>query len=351
MIRFIKKLLFLLFLGGIVLTGTTNYDSFKGHVKSLIEDFFTLNKISDFVRVTSNGELINDKEVDLLKNSGITGENYSFDITYYPYYEMLSPDEQILYKQIYANINELSTTFVPNVTLKTDAVNKIIEAIFNDHPELFWLNTNYSYKYTKNGNCVQIILSFNETIDNFEVSKNLFESEAQKIIDKTENLRTNYEKEKYVHDILIEQIDYDTNASMNQSAFSALVNKKTVCAGYARAFQYIMIKLGIPTYYVTGSAGEEHAWNIVYLSDGYYNVDLTWDDTNSSYVYFNVNDSILLNTHKRNGLSINLPSCNAMAYSNLEVKKEEDNYNNYEYYWKKSNDGNENIIDELSFDY
>ena len=47
-----------------------------------------------------------------------------------------------------------------------------------------------------------------------------------------------------------------------------------MCAGYARAFQYIMTNLEIPTFYVTGYSNGEHAWNIVNLSDGCYNVDL-----------------------------------------------------------------------------
>ena len=71
----------------------------------------------------------------------------------------------------------------------------------------------------------------------------------------------------YVHDRLISRISYSKAATMNQSAYSALVGGKTVCAGYARAFQYLMQKLGIPCYYCTGFAGENHAWNIIKLSD------------------------------------------------------------------------------------
>ena len=80
-----------------------------------------------------------------------------------------------------------------------------------------------------------------------------------------------------MHDTLAERITYDLSAEMSQSAYSALVNGRTVCAGYARAFQYIMQRLGIPCYYCTGYAGESHAWNIVGMEDGYYNVDVTWD--------------------------------------------------------------------------
>ena len=106
------------------------------------------------------------------------------------------------------------------------------------------------------------------------------------------------------------------NNKLNQSAYSALVNGKTVCAGYSRAFQYIMNKLNITTYYVTGkSQGESHAWNIVKLGNGYYNIDLTWDDGKIiTYNYFNKTDYEFSKTHERSEKSINLPSCNATTY-------------------------------------
>ena len=84
---------------------------------------------------------------------------------------------------------------------------------------------------------------------------------------------------------------------------------KSVCAGYARAFQLIMQKLKIPTYYVLGFAKEDHAWNIVKLNGRYYNVDLTWDDTGSIFKHFNISDIDMEFTHRRSGISNNLPKC------------------------------------------
>ncbi len=106
---------------------------------------------------------------------------------------------------------------------------------------------------------------------------------------------------------------------MNQSAYSALVNGQTVCAGYARAFQYLMQQLNIPCYYCAGYAGERHAWNIIVLDDGCYNVDTTWDDVgDGTYDYFNKNDTDYASNHVRQELSVYLPPCNGRAYRNLE---------------------------------
>lgn len=124
-----------------------------------------------------------------------------------------------------------------------------------------------------------------------------------------------YDKEIRLHDMLIREIDYDQSADMNQSAYSALVEKKSVCAGYARAYQYLMQRMGIPCYYCTGYAGQDHAWNIVALDDGYYNVDVTWDDTpGGEYDYFNKTDEDYASTHIRQDMSINLPQCQGQRY-------------------------------------
>lgn len=287
-------------------------------LNKVVENDGAIFSKDDFSDVKSKGDLISESEADKLKNSKLTGEDYQFDSNYYPYYFMLSDNEKKLYKQIYAHMNSVIDSFVPSVDVNVSEVKKTFEALYNDHPELFWVDTTYSYKYTSSNKCVQINLSYNETVNDLQKNKQLFDNEVNKIIKGASKLKSDYAKEKYVHDTLVTTIKYDKNASMNQSAYSALVNKKTICAGYARAFQYILIKLNIPTYYVVGVSTVNHAWNMVKLDDGYYNVDLTWDNSDlTRYKYFNKTDNDFLPTHTRTGLSLNLPKCNAYNYRNL----------------------------------
>lgn len=228
---------------------------------------------------------------------------------------MLSAEQQSLYKQVYAAALELEEELIPKINIKCEDAFIAIQSVYNDHPELFWLDTRYSYKFTNENYCVQISLSYNDTVNNLEYHQALFQYNANLIIEEARQLKTDYMKEKYVHDVLVDNTAYDINAELSQSAYSALVNKVSVCAGYARAFQYIMIELGIPTYYVSGIANEEHAWNIIELEDGYYNVDLTWNNQDIiNYTYFNVSDTIFDETHIRNELSSLLPNCNGQKY-------------------------------------
>lgn len=273
--------------------------------------------------VKADDEEIGDNEADALWNElgpGETGSDLNFDATFYPFFQMLDDEGKNTYRQIFANANAGRKAFTPvEQNLSSAELKTAFEAVVNDHPELFWMNTGYSAMFRNTGNCVEINLKFNRTADDLANAKAEFELNSQQIVSGAAGLGSNYEKEKYVHDALTDRVSYSTGAEMNQSAYSALVNDSTVCAGYARAFQYCMQQLGIPTYYCTGYAGESHAWNIVSLEDGFYNVDTTWDDTGESkYAYFNKTDSDYGSTHVRQDLSVYLPPCEGTAYRNLE---------------------------------
>ncbi len=241
---------------------------------------------------------------------GDTGSGLTFDETFYPYYAMLNKDMQQLYSQIYANARNLLSSFAPVVPVTVSQLKSVYEAVYNDHPELFWLDGGYSCKYLGNGSCVEITLKYNDTSTYLEDARQDFQMYARRILSGAEGLGSDSEKEQYIHDKLMEMVEYDPNASLNQSAYSALVHGWSVCAGYARAYQFLMQQLGIPCYYCTGYAGEDHAWNIVKINGDYYNVDVTWDDTNpSTQDYFNKSDQEFAPTHVRTGLSVYLPAC------------------------------------------
>lgn len=66
------------------------------------------------------------------------------------------------------------------------------------------------------------------------------------------DLSDEYEKIKYIYTYLIDNVDYDLDAPDNQNIYSALVGKRSVCAGYAKSCQYLLQQLGISCIYVTG---------------------------------------------------------------------------------------------------
>ena len=76
---------------------------------------------------------------------------------------------------------------------------------------------------------------------------------------------------------------YDTGFGEHcHDLYGALVNHRTVCEGYALAFDLIMDRLGVPCSVIVSdwNEGDEyaHAWNQIggYANDCY--IDVTWDD-------------------------------------------------------------------------
>lgn len=89
---------------------------------------------------------------------------------------------------------------------------------------------------------------------------------------------TDYKKVKAIHDYIIKRTSYDSNKKRH-SAYNALINKSSVCEGYALAAYRMFTDAGIECRIITGKAGDaSHAWNIVKVDNKWYNIDLTWDD-------------------------------------------------------------------------
>ena len=120
--------------------------------------------------------------------------------------------------------------------------------MLNDHPEIFWIDNNYSYSYNpEDGSIKEITFTFYDfadTPEKFQAAKAEFDAAASSIIAGANAYSTIVERELYIHDYICENTVYDETAPYNQSAYSALVLHRSVCAGYARSFQYLMQKSG-----------------------------------------------------------------------------------------------------------
>ena len=99
-------------------------------------------------------------------------------------------------------------------------------------------------------------------------------------LDELEQCANDYEIIVEAHDIVCDHVVYgSTTATYNQSAYSAVILKDTVCAGYAKFYSILLNGSGVDCISVTGT---DHAWNLVNLYGNWYNVDTTWDDDDFS---------------------------------------------------------------------
>ncbi len=267
---------------------------------------------------------LSDQICETIESAVSSGENIvssvlplSENALFCPYYSMLDSDGQKAYSVIYESFmahNE--TASFSGIWLREDRFQDIWEAVCSDHPEVFWVSPECSYFTDISGSVRSATFTYYSFPEGQEEAVRRFQAAAEKILSQAAGLGSYYEKECFIYDALAELVVYDSNSEYNQSAYSALVNGASVCAGYSRAFQYLMIECGIPCYYCMGDCDGDHAWNIVMLDNEYYNVDLTWDDAIGSHTFFNRSDADFSRTHTRTGLSVNLPACNGETYRN-----------------------------------
>lgn len=252
---------------------------------------------------------------------GIDVNGNSLSDEFYFYRSTLSGTNKQAYDQIYAALYNGIQQVNLSVSVSTADICDIVYSVYYDHPELFWVDSSLSYSYNYSYIVTSVTVNFNGTANDLSGSQQRFESAIAPLLSTARTLSNDADKVKLVHDYLTNTIDYTAGSQYNQSAYSAIVNGKTVCAGYAHAFQYCMQKLGIPAAYIVGYAGEAHAWNILKLDGEYYCMDVTWDDPLNNppnyyyYNYFNITDAQISKDHTRDAISARLPRCNGTKYS------------------------------------
>ena len=198
-----------------------------------------------------------------------------------------------------------------------------INAFYADYPELFWARPTYYY-YKANPNlCAGIAFEYNSHYKNLNKELPLFLETANNILAGMPT-GSDYEKELYLHDVLVNKVTYTSSKLEEQNGYTTLVDGKGVCAGYAFALQYLLMRAGIQSYYVVGFAGENHAWNLAKIDGKWYYVDATWDDplNNGSddpyspyYSYFNITTKKLKEDHTPfdTPYNVTLEKCTATA--------------------------------------
>lgn len=233
-------------------------------------------------------------------------------------YDMLYQNVHFIYPKAEDAVNngykyyKTKQVILEDYVLSEADVRVVIQALTDDNPQIFWTTQTFGYltETDRNYTAVQLYssLTANEVTDKLDkivsVSNQFFSEIPEEL--------NNYQLEKYVHDYIIDNCEYDKETAnddsslrINSSAFNlygTLVEKRAVCEGYARTFNFLVTHLGIKCMDIFGiSEGEAHMWNTVSLGGDWYYVDVTWDDNDyeeMKYAYFNVNDNVIRKDHE-----------------------------------------------------
>lgn len=90
-----------------------------------------------------------------------------------------------------------------------------------------------------------------------------------------------YEIALYLHDWLLDQLEYDNSLKWS-SAESALTRGLGTCQVYKSAYAKLLSAAGIENA-ETRDTYDGHRWNAVKLDGEWYQVDCTWDDTSDNF--------------------------------------------------------------------
>ena len=137
--------------------------------------------------------------------------------------------------------------------------------------------------------------------ENYPSIKTIVSSAADQAKKETDG--SDYEKALWLHDWLIQQLDYDNSLKWS-SAESALTRKLGTCQAYESAYSQLLTAAGIENA-ETRDTYDGHTWNAMKLDGEWYQVDCTWDDTkdnfynfDATHLYFGLTDELMALAHK-----------------------------------------------------
>lgn len=226
-------------------------------------------------------------------------------------YAKLTDDEKVAYgmmkekTEAYDNEVDLSAC-----QLSVDGLNRVWIAFEQDNPQYYWFDA-YTYEYNQNTEIVsKITLNYFYDASQRDVRQAQIDARVADFKAGITEDMDDYSKVKSAHDYVITNTQYDLSSEDNQNVCSVLLGGRSVCAGYARSFQYLLHEIGIFSTTVSGDAQGRgaHAWNLVQMDGDYYYVDCTWDDPSFSesdgrtgayveYTFFGLTTADLLLSH------------------------------------------------------
>ncbi len=205
------------------------------------------------------------------------------------YYMQLDEENKKLYEVLFDALSAAKTEVIIDVT-NIEQIEVAMEYISYDHPEIYYLNQ-YTIQLTSNKDKAKLNFEYFLSPEEIEETNALLEEVTQSFIATIPTDATQQKITKLAYDYITSNVTYNEISEYNQSLISALIKKESVCAGYAKAYQYLLQKVGVWTTYLPVQSIEEetqgvsHALNMVKLDDDYFYIDSTWGDIEGEHAH------------------------------------------------------------------
>ena len=211
-----------------------------------------------------------------------------------------------MYHNILQGVTALAEEFqIP--ALKTDELYEVFFQMRLDHPEIFWV-TGFKYRYFTDSPNYIFIPEYLFDKGKIREHQKAMNARVEKLVRPAQKF-SEWDKEKYVHDFICENIHYDKlKKAYSHEIIGPLGHGVGVCEGIAKAVKILLDQLGIWCMIaICGNNPEKgikyrHTWNIVKIGGKYYHLDVTFDNTLSDedirYDYFNLDDRNIFRDHE-----------------------------------------------------
>lgn len=302
--------------------------------------------------------IVNDDDVDNIEietpelKEEVEVESHHTAVSEGQYYQYtsLTNSEKAIYNQLVDAIkNTTNVIKVENTSISYNRGLILLQKVISDNPQYFWVSKSTSILYNPNtNNITAFILYYTDGVTTDKVNnkyeltetanrttiKNKIVGLNNKVSDIIAKIPVNasdVEKERIIHDYIMQNVSYDNDAASRQyvygdtlphafDIYGAACNGKAVCEGYSKLFQYLCYCVGVKSSAVVGTSnGANHMWNVVNLDGNWYHVDVTWDDTSSSavpyYGYFNLTTNDIKADHTIDTSNLKVPTCTATKYN------------------------------------
>lgn len=220
-------------------------------------------------------------------------------------YNTLTDTQKAAYDTLAAACMQLKES-VTLKEIKEDDLRRLFLAVERDYPLINWFGSKYSYIKNMLGG-VTVKLTYTRSPGEVESILTEINSHTAILLQDIPPSASDYDKALLAHDALVNSVTYDIDAPNQRTAFGAIVEKKATCEGYAKAYQFLLLRLGIESTLVYGQTERPHAWNLVRLDSKYYHSDATFNDRDidnshsyTSHEYLFVDDKAMFKTHSIN---------------------------------------------------
>ena len=251
------------------------------------------------------------------------------------YYGRMPKDKQNTYRAMLAGLMDLSDEILLPQVPTTDG-NWLYDVFFQlrlDHPEIFWA-VGFKYRHYKDSPNLILIPEYIFDKNKIRERKKALHARVEKLVRPAAKF-SEWDKEKYVHDFICENIRYDKlKKPYSHEIIGPLGHGVGVCEGIAKSVKILCDALGVwCVIAICGNNPEKgikyrHTWNIVRINGQYYHLDATFDNTlgrneddsvSIRYDYFNLDDKNIFRDHEP--LIAPAPACPDGSHSYYREKK------------------------------